>query len=170
MKRRSRWRRTTPNASSIGGAELFIDFRHRTTCASHRQLMRLNIACSTLLVPLPPPTHRAACYQRLGRYLLAAADCRAMLALHDAHPKALFRLGQALVGSRQLEQAVEALGGAARLTPNDVGVRGEGGGQLEQARGCPLVRRYPLPLGFWAWMAPHLAAAPVALSQSPHSQ
>ncbi len=71
------------------------------------------------------PPLRAACYQRLGRYLLAAADCRSVLALHDAHPKALFRLGQALVGSRQLEQAVEALGGAARLTPNDAGVRGE---------------------------------------------
>ena len=61
-----------------------------------------------------------------------------MLALHDAHPKALFRLGQALVGSRQLEQAVEALGGAARLAPNDAGVRGERvlGGRLWRHWGC----------------------------------
>ena len=85
---------------------------------------------------LPPPPLRAACHQRLGRYLLAAADCRSVLALHDTHPKALFRLGQALVGSRQLEQAVEALGGVARLAPHDSGVRGERAlGQAVEALG-----------------------------------
>ncbi len=49
-----------------------------------------------------------------------------MLALQDQHPKAHYRLGKALVGSRQLDQAVEALDNAARLAPKDAEVRGEG--------------------------------------------
>jgi tetratricopeptide (TPR) repeat protein len=68
--------------------------------------------------------NRAASYQRLGRFHAAAADCRSVLAMNEDHPKALFRLGKALMGSRQLEQAVEALTSAAKMEPNDASVRG----------------------------------------------
>ena len=68
--------------------------------------------------------NRAASHQRRGRFHLAASDCRIVLAMSEDHPKALYRLGKALMGSRQYVQAVEALSSAAKLTPNDPAVRG----------------------------------------------
>ena len=61
---------------------------------------------------------------RQGHFHKAAEDCRCVLAIDEAHPKALFRLGKALMGSKQLEQAVEAFQEAARLAPKDPDVRG----------------------------------------------
>ena len=68
--------------------------------------------------------NRAASHQRRGRFHLAASDCRSVLAMSEDHPKALFRLGKALMGSRQYEQAVEAFTSAAKLKPKDPTVRG----------------------------------------------
>ncbi len=67
---------------------------------------------------------RAACHLKLSKPSEAAADCREVLERDPRNVKALFRLGQALVGLKDYEEAIKQLKQAAELEPNDKGIAG----------------------------------------------
>lgn len=65
---------------------------------------------------------RAACHLKLSKSSEAAADCSEVLERDPRNVKALFRLGQALVGLKDYEEAIKQLKQAAELEPNDKGI------------------------------------------------
>lgn len=77
-----------------------------------------------LALPLPA-CFRAACFLYLGEHAKAVFDCREVLTRQPAHRKALFRLGQGLLGVGQCEEAVEVLKTCARAEPQNAAIRGE---------------------------------------------
>ncbi len=81
---------------------------------------------------------RAACHLKLSKSSEAAADCREVLERDPRNVKALFRLGQALVGLKDYEEAIKQLKQAAELEPNDKGITGE-----HMALSCPVVAAVP---------------------------
>ncbi|GAX79779.1 hypothetical protein CEUSTIGMA_g7219.t1 [Chlamydomonas eustigma] len=67
--------------------------------------------------------NRAASFHKQCQYYDAAADCRTVLQYQEGRPKAWYRLGKALMGSKQLQQAVDALERTKCLDPHDACVQ-----------------------------------------------
>jgi len=69
--------------------------------------------------------NRAACYLKLGCPRAAVADCSRVLEKDADHVKALFRRSQGYTALKRLGEATEDLSKAAKLMPQDKGIRGE---------------------------------------------
>eukprot|EP00798_Chlamydomonas_sp_ICE-L_P007961 gene7961-1177_t len=54
----------------------------------------------------------------------AVEDCREVLGRQPENVKAMYRLGRALIGTKQLEQAILELKAAAKVDPRDANVKG----------------------------------------------
>ncbi len=80
------------------------------------------------------PCRRAACGLKLGRAEEAASDCRSVLERDPRSVKALFRLGQALVGLKNYDEALAQLKQAAELEPSDKGIAGRERGRLRSVQ------------------------------------
>jgi peptidyl-prolyl isomerase D len=67
----------------------------------------------------------SACYLKLNQWEKAIDSAEKVLTLDPNHSKAMFRKGQALFGLNSLDKALEILRAAAKLAPQDLGIRQE---------------------------------------------
>mmetsp|Transcript_272 Transcript_272/g.546 ORF Transcript_272/g.546 Transcript_272/m.546 type:complete len:371 (+) Transcript_272:110-1222(+) len=70
-------------------------------------------------------SNRSACFLKLSRPREAISDCREVIEADPSNAKAFFRLGQGLVAVKEFEEALEVLGKASGLEPDDKGIKAE---------------------------------------------
>ncbi|KAJ3276385.1 Tetratricopeptide repeat protein 9A [Terramyces sp. JEL0728] len=68
-------------------------------------------------------SNMAACYLKLGKNDKAITSCEKTLALDDKNAKAMFRKGQAYAAMKETSKAIKIMKDAARLAPQDPGIR-----------------------------------------------